>query len=512
MIAHVVPITRLRRATTVWSYRIGNHAVQAGSLVTIPFRGRQTLGLVWEITEKDTDATESVSSVLCATPLLRPRDRQFVEYLAEAGLLSFSTALYIYLPAALRKLPLTAPVRTLLTEHTTWQPTAAIMANRKQQLVVLPSARPTSTTKIAAKYPGKLWDTFIPLGATAELREWLAAARGERTIITGRERALFTPFLNLQHLVVREAEDVAFFHEQLPYISLVEAAAALAATHGIQPQIQSYLPSQTATLLFGPDSLGSPASTVPALIDLKIEPVLNPGLIGQIKATLAAKKLVILLYNAHDRQFLDKETSQTILLPGIETLRKKLAITLGLPALPPSIHLGTRALFAQTPERVGFTAILSLDPLLRTSIFADYIQGLADISRLLSYPAPCQIQAHLHDHPLLLALQNQQFSKYSLETVTARSTAQLPPFATSYVCSLPAGSQDEAGRIASAITPLIQVPWQISSILPLQRRKEQRVGFFLHAPLHTRLNPAVRTQLCKLVRPWKVERNPWFVL
>src|SRR5687768_15113805 len=99
MIAQVVPITRIRRDTSWWSYTVprGLHC-QAGSLVTIPFRGRSCLGVVWHLEAADEKASQSLESVLTAIPLLKLPHRQLVENLSQTGFCSLSTALYVWLP------------------------------------------------------------------------------------------------------------------------------------------------------------------------------------------------------------------------------------------------------------------------------------------------------------------------------------------------------------------------------------------------------------------------------
>src|ERR1044072_3557458 len=118
MIAQVVPITRLRRATEWWSYRVpAPLSCSAGSLVVVPFRGRPTLGIVWSLQEDDKKATEKISSFITKNPLVRQPHRQFIEWLSQAGVCSLSTALYVWLPKALRTTHLSHGALAKLQEY-----------------------------------------------------------------------------------------------------------------------------------------------------------------------------------------------------------------------------------------------------------------------------------------------------------------------------------------------------------------------------------------------------------
>src|SRR5690606_38905927 len=83
-----------------------------------------------------------------------------------------------------------------------------------------------------------------------EFAAWLAIAQGETLIASGRERAMFAPWANLRSLTVFEPENIAYFHEQTPYIHFVEAAAALARCFQATFRCPTHLPEPAAQVLW----------------------------------------------------------------------------------------------------------------------------------------------------------------------------------------------------------------------------------------------------------------------
>jgi primosomal protein N' len=516
MIAHVVPILRLRRATTWWSYRIPSSThCEVGSLVVIPFRNRQELGVVWEIEKDDAHAEESLTKVITQSPLLRVPHRQTVEWLSEAGFTSLSTALYLWLPTALRRFPLTPTTQKILTASFESTLTALDMATRKQQLVLLPSRRPESTASLQKKYGDVIQELFDSNNPHQELQDWLAILHGERTVIIGREQAVTAPFLNLNHVLIQEPEDIAYYHEQIPYLSYQEAAQKVGANFKAQVTIKSHVPHAAAILLWGEHALGSTLHAPVTLIDLSRDELLNETLLDALRNLEPGKK-ALLLYNAHDRLVAGDDNLKK-LLPGIETLRKNLATKLGYATLPPHIILDTRSMFSSLHQNVGFTAILSLDPLLHTTSFADQVHGWSDIGRLTTYAAPCLIQARNQHHPLTEALRNALFEEYCVKEITVRKDNHLPPFATTVVCSLPESEtgQEAAEKVHTKLTNLFDThtaPWVISHPFQGVRRKKTYIHILLYSSDTDRLPAPIAAYLKGLSRPWKIQRNPWFVL
>ena len=508
MIVTVVPIVRLRRATRGWSYLVpGGATCQPGSLVTIPFHGRQTLGVVWEDDQPHpTTKLETLTRVLTPQPLLLRPHRALIEYLAESGLISLSTALYIWLPAALRNRP-TAPVLAMLTEATSQPLTASFIATHKQQLALRPSAQLDASETMRTKLGDAFYNSFEPETPKQEFAHWLAVRRGDMQVVLGRERALFAPFLNLQHVVVGEVDDPGYFHDQLPYISLQAVAKKLAEISNAQLVLRSFLPPESAKLLWGDRTLSQSASHPVQLTDLGVETVLNHRLLTTIKATLAEGKRVIVLYNAHDRNVADP-TGDAKLLPGIESMRKQFEQALG-----PDINkliLGTRSIFQRSYRNVGLCVALNLDSQLNPQHFADEISLWSDLGHLFAYNCPILAQAHDLSRPILHALRNQQLDVHITTILEDRKLAGLPPFGASIICSTTTGDADALHTALAAL--LSDLPeWQLSQPFSSHYRKATTQNIMLHS--ETSFVPSkLAIFLTKLARPWKVQVNPWHIL
>lgn len=508
--ALIVPALRLRRATTGWSYRVPPRTrVQPGSLVIVPFRNRPTLGIVWELTD-DSKAREFIAETLTATPLVRAPHRQLIEWIAEEGITSLSTALYAWLPAALRELPLTKPVREALAAWDTTQPDAKAIARAKQHAVLTPSHRAGAEAQLARKYGSQFHSSFQDATPAQEFAAWLAVARGKYTVVTGRERALFAPWLNLRHVTVIEPEDISFHTGQSPRLDLVAGTTALAQATGAVRTLRTNVPVEAGRLLWGADTAGLPLQpTQVELTDLRHERLLNQGLLEAIRGALDQNKHVILLYNAHDRTY-RKEDGERVILPGIETVRTQLIAALGYPALPQQVHLGTRSILSDLPRPVGLTAVLSLDPLLAQTGLTDQIHGWGDLGKLLQLGVPLHVQSRDPGHPLCQALLTGSFTNYCVTILQEAQAAGLPPFATEVACATSKAAKPTPEALTSLLQKTAPAPWRVSHPRTAHRRGKPVTLVTLHAPAGTRLPLALRKPLAALTRPWQVERNPWY--
>ena len=518
MIAHVVPVTRIRRHTNWWSYRIPAHTVcHPGSLVVISFRGHPCLGIIWKIEKDDVYAKKVLEEVLSIQPLLRTAHRQSIEWLSQTGLCSLSSALFQWLPRSFRTLPLSKKTRQLLAAHNNWK---TPLQPAKQHALLVPSHRPLQALQLTERYNQQFCQLFSTSTAEEELEQWLMIARGEITVGMGRERALTAPWLNLNQISVIDPEDISYYHEQIPYLNLGEAAQAIADFHNASYCPRSYLPPSVTTTLYGPTALGK-ALQSPQLsfIDLRKEELLSLNLIQTIQKTLQKNQRILILYNAHDRLQEVKEEGKSFqkTIPGIETLAKKLARLLDLPSISPSIILGTRSILHEQYQNIGLTIILSLDPLLNSSLFADQLHGLSDLCHLFNYAAPCLLQTYQLDHPLVEALQSHTLESYILTLVKEQQEHNLPPFSQQIVCSFPNSAltlafSPEVQALYTQLQSLSIEPWQISH--PMKARWRQKVydHILLCAPPNSRVPLAIRTLLVALPRPWKIQHNPWYLI
>jgi primosomal protein N' len=507
MTVTVVPVLRLRRATTGWSYKVPTGlSLLPGAFVIVPFRNRATLGVVWD-TEDNVKATQTVSEVLTSTPLVRAPHRALVEWLSEEGICSLSTALYVWLPASLRNFPLTKPVREALAVWDTDQPSSRDLALNKQHAVIVPSLRENAEISLRLKYKDAFQSTFADTTPAQEFSTWLAIARGTCHVATGRERALYAPWVNLRHITLIEPEDISYHTGQSPYLNLVDAASALATAAKAELTCRTNIPIKAAREIW-PSAAGLPMGNDIELTDLKHDKILNPRLIERIKKTHAARKNIVILYNAHDRLKTEEDGTRRV-IPGVETIAKQLAVALELPGLPASILLGTRSILGNLPRNIGLTVILSLDPLLGTTSFADKLHGWGDIGRLLQTQAPLLIQTWQPGHALTQAVVNGRFDQFCKAQIEEAKQFGIPPFAEEIVCALPLEAIADTTELRIALEAAAP-EWQIGYPREALRRGKRHIIVTMNAAKGTRLPFSARKILAALARPWKVERGPWY--
>jgi primosomal protein N' len=547
MIAHVIPVVRLRRNTSWWSYKLPNHLTcQPGSLVEIEFRGRPVLGVVWSVDNADPTLQEKklldVQAVHTCHPLLRAPHRAFVEWMAEYGLCSLSTALYQWLPVALRKAPLSPSIRTALSEYDTWLTGLPLTHHLPaQEIVLTPARRPYLHDQLRRKYGDACAEIFADPSASRELREWLKIARGEVRIGIGRERALYAPWANLHRVTIIDPEDVTYYHEQIPYIWLTEAAARLADRFRARLTLLSYLPQSCLNELcqgwlgnagqakqvvtqsrfpYRPDAGGMVEIT-----DLRHQPLLNDRLLQQINACLQTDRRVLVLYNARDRI-----SGKGSLYPGVETVRKRILARLNLDGREsPAAELllcDTRTMLYRPWDRVGLTVLLCSDALLAENAFADVLHGWADLAKLLHYPVPLHIQTHQPDHPLHQRLLHDTFADYLLQKVREQKEVALHPFAEQVVLAYPSLSPaPSATAVADSLAPptaVLQVQerlrglpldgWQTSHPFLAKRGRNTYWHVLLYASRGARVPISLRNLTTSLASPWKIQRNPGYIL
>lgn len=514
MFARVVPVIRLRRDTATWSYRLSPSQICCpGSLVRVSFRGKSCLAVVWETVEKDDQAKESVTEVLSLQPLIKAPLRRFIEWLSSTGVCSLSSALYQWMPRALRGRILSPGALKLLREFNDWVPSSTAAS---QHAVLLPSHRPQSSQKLKERLGTAFQEMYADQSELEELSSWFKVAKGELLVGIGRERALYAPWSNLRKVTVIEPEDVSYYHEQIPYLNLTEAARYLSQVFRASYTVRTYLPLPAASLLY-PGQVKSQNYTASIeIIDLGPEKIINSNLVERIQKTLTQKKQVLLLYNAKDRLssgFKEGRIEQR-LVAGLQTAARQLTQALGSAALPPSVILGTRSIFQHTYAKVGLTAVLSLDPLLESSILADQIHGWGDLGHLFSYPVTCLIQTHNLAHPLIQSLRENRWPEYCQKEILAAKNLNLPPFGQQIVCSYPFSEQKQEPvlEVFQQFQDIVQPPWQLGHPLLAPKQKKMYWHIFLSGPPAARLDGVVRKIAVGLQHPWKVQHNPWYLI
>lgn len=507
MIADIVPITRIRRNTSTWSYQVprGSSCIP-GQLVRVQVHGRSCLGVIWAVREKDEKATALIEEIITTWPLLTGQHRELIEWRATYGLCSLSTSLFTWLPAALRGPSLTSTTKRQLAEFSE-------LPGASQQALVLPVERPDIASELRARSFQAVVELFGQK-ETEELTNWLSIRSGKTTIIIGRERALCAPFLRLQSIQLREPEHISYHLEQSPRVSIVEATQVLAKQHGATLTLRSYLPHEAALALW-PEASGVTDISQPAQVQQLRDTAITPELITGCQQALQNNQRAFLVINAHDRVITVQEGGQNLAKPlaGAATLAKQLAKALGQPSLPISITLGTRSVLQQSLDNTGFSSVLALDPVLQASTSANHLHGIADLGRLLATGAPLLVQARTLRHPLVLALAAGKLEAYTLAYIHELKESHLPPFSQQIALVLP---QEEEHLIDVTLTKLQSLTidaWQVGGPDEISIKGKPHIALWLHHDQPDARIPAqLRTLLIALPKPWQVWRNPWFLL
>jgi hypothetical protein len=504
MVASVVPITRIRRATTWWDYTIprGMHP-QPGQLVSIPWRGgRSILGIVWEIRETSHNTKlETILECIGSLQLLTQPTRNCIEWLAAACALSYSTTLYVLLPKALRE-TLTPTARRLLTAA------QAPVGNPPQQHIILqPQALQVVIDRLRNATTAVFFSQDNP---HSELSAWLAVRQGVTQRIIGRERAAFAAYANLHRITIQYPEDISYNLAATPNLGLVEFARQLARSWRAELCIQSYLPQAGVKLLFPDATIITPHDQSLASIEVVHHRGSTPPLEADVLTTLRKATTATVLVNRHDRTInLPDEPDIARILPGAQGISK-------YAQLPEHTHrIGTRAIL---PERIGTRSQLGVvvTPARTDHVsFGDALHTWADLMFLARTHDHVIVQTPFMDDPLTHALRNQQLESFIISELQHRLELGAPPFGTLVCVSI---AHDVATpELLTAMTTTLQAAatdgWRIGSPLQTTRRGKPQWSI----PCFQRESGAILPtqlfhRLAALARPWRIERNPWYIL
>lgn len=502
MVAVVVPAVRLRRDTTGWSYLVPRGMlVAAGQLVQIRFKNTVVNGVVWDVIEKDAQASQPILKVLTPQPLVRPPARRMIELMAERGLCSLSTALYVWLPASLRRANLSPNVQNALKSLPS-------PSNNIQRGISVAGQRPVQERMLN----GLVAHLFADGNEWEYVQEWLKVDSGAELTALGREGVLFAPWRNLRELTLVEPEDISFYRESTPYMPLSELLEPLASGFKMQPVLRSFLPTKPAQLLWGNGAIGN--NRMPTHLwhlDTTGQPLLPKEFLERISQAIQKNQPVVILLNAHDR-FIDSDDGRKKKRVGIESLPQELAEALGLNQLPTSVQIGTRALF-QNPLPTGSLGIVfSLAQWLQEAPIGDRLHGWSDLGRLLATCDELLILSRFPANPLVQSLLHSTWAEYLTERLERLKHVGLPPFCEQIAISARGSNHPDSESICDTITALLREPWSISRPFDGQWRKVRYTHILLTAPTGTRLPTGARAYLVALERPWKLQRSPWHIL
>jgi primosomal protein N' len=498
MVASIVPIVRIRRATTWWDYSVPRGmTLKPGQLVTIPWRSKTVSGIVWEVQATTANTpTESVIASLCDIPLITLPTRSAWEWLSLATAQSLSTIAYVAMPKALRT-TLSPTAKRLLAEITTNN------SPRKQTLILQPAAYQNTVQAMGLHSDDSTicW-CFGQTNPHHELSDWLRIATGAAQTIFGRERGVLTSFANLTTVVVQNPEDVSYYSETTPYLSWVEYSGMLTKTWRATWQVQSSLPKEINQKLY-PQAVIAPI-TYQATITIAT-PVKHQLLPDTVAAAIDSNQRVTIILNRHDRLRPGKEA-----IAGVETLRQQVI----MPGMK-NVLVGTRSHLHQISGTTRDLAVLIDPPKSDALSFADEFHAWADLCFLIRTHKQVIIQTRNADDPAIHALRNASFTEYLQTRLSERETLQAPPLCTMIAVSIPSETTQAASvdQICDTIRSSCPPEWRIGSPLPTIRRKKAVTVITIYHPNIGQILPTtLYTALAKLPHPWRIERNPWYIL
>lgn len=509
MIAHIVPITRIRHSSSWWSYTIPKGVkVIPGCIVEVDFNHRTLPGVVWEVVESDPKASQPIHGVLCLAEIVRGHQRELIEWIARSGCISLSSALFLWLPRALRVKKY--PKSTLATLNR-----LPIEADLKpQQLYLVPEKRPRLQAFLTQREPNHFWCVFDQANIATELNLWFKVWSGQTTTILGRERALFAPFRNLSQITVLNPEDISYLPGQLPFVHMVETATELGRLYQAKLQLRSFLSKSVAKSIW-PQADGLTEQNCPIeLTDLNKQPIISQPLINQIQTVLSQSKSVFIYQNAHDRITLMSDGSG-LQQTGVETYSNQIKANLTPKSIGKNLQFGTRKALTELDPQPDLTVILDLGPELRQSSFADQIQNYANLNRIISISKQVIIQTKQPQNSLTQALLQHRLSQVLEESLKVRQANHLPPYATIYQCLNP--DQALTLKLYHKLAQIIEThptSWKVS--YPETTTFEQKAvsSLNLYHPETTGVLLPMQIQqiLTNLSHPWKIIRNPWYYM
>ena len=287
----VAPLAVSRRDT--YTYRTDSE-VPAGTVVAIPYAGRQGLGVVMEAAGPDERAKLAVPT----EERLPAWQLQFGRGLAEAYLAPLGQTMGLFLPkwrggaasgfpeTGRESEPKPAGRKKIRPELRTDIPAfdaleaAAGKAAREQTLVLVPER--AMLKQFTTQGPG-----FSGTAPISDRRAaWQQARDGISKPVFGTRSALFLPWKRLDHVVVLHEDELGHQNDRTPRYHAREAARLLAEAHGARLIFASPTPSIRAWEMAGRPDVQTPDAIAPILISPKYDGFDDPlphGFIEKLK-------------------------------------------------------------------------------------------------------------------------------------------------------------------------------------------------------------------------------------
>jgi len=468
----VVPIVRIRRQTTTWSY-LHSEPLTPGTLVRVPFRGRPHLAVVWFSDQNPTgEATENITEVL-ATNLIHPAHLKVIEHEAKRGFASYGSTLYTWAPPFLRSV-----TKPSLQAVRAWKP---LLKPGEQHLVVVPQ-RYESHSEFAQSRS----NTHVIAGPQRieEARSlWLTVAAGASAMIIGKDRATFLPFRNLVQTQIFEPFSPAYLLDGAPHTSLVRWASLLASNFDHNATIRSHLASEAFEAFSGTTPTGNPPTHA-----LHIHPG-AARLDTSLTRILLEAESPLLIVGRVDR-LLDENGTQ-VLIPGLETIRKECRRT-----IPKATVTSWDGLHSTKSH--DLVVIMASDAALIGELAIDQ-RILAERIQLARTLAPTHLQTNHPQQPLLTALTHNNDAAYwpTLPEHEEFITVRAP------LTEVPGAKAEQLTEAIRALTPCTG-----PHILPYRDTDHWHIII----PLPFSEETDVSSILGNLPNPWHLSPDSWHVV
>lgn len=505
-IVNIVPITRLRRNTSWWSYKTtANQFCPIGSLVVIPFKNQLINGIVWSIESKiqpEIEAKLEKVHEVTQPHFLLPQHLRFIEWLSDYAFCSLSHALYMYLPAAVRKPSMSKSLISLHQKNKIGL-TRQISENAvpaPQSAYIFPYENIPAIEQLTRVQAVTL-NTFYPKNDLEELIQWYSIRMGNAQQVIGRERAVFAPYRNLKQIEIFSPEDVSYYTGQAPYFNLTEAAKKLSEIWNSPQNIHSHLDI---------NQLETPRLD---LIDIRKEGLLGDYLVKKIQEK-AQEGQVVIIYNKHDQtehiiSDENKNVEFTVRKPGVESLRSKLAVKLNRDTeLPANILMDTRKILRKVdPKKVSLYVMLTSDHLTKEILLPNILDNSADIFRIIKSGKPFVLQTGDLESPIIQALRSNNLPTYLNELIEQYRQNDLPPYKDLIVCSYPGEDLD----IINALKSKLPKDTESSAAFTSKWHGKQWSHLIIYLK-GGRTSKTAKDLIMALPAPWRIQRNPWYVI
>ena len=267
----VAPLTYIGRETNVLTYS-SNTDIAAGTLVTIPIRGKSVSGIVIKSVKKPDFTTKEITNVYIEKPIISDNMLKLAHWTGEYYLSSLPNVLTTMIPSGIIKkrrkmvidtVPATKDEHKKLTADQTLV-LKDIKANlgKKPQLlfgvtgsgkteiylqlideqikagkgaiVLVPeiSLTPQALERYSARFGNRVVLLHSYLLETERFAIWKQVLLGEKDIVIGSRSALFAPLPNLGLIIIDEAHESSYKQDSNPRYEATKVAEMLAELSG----------------------------------------------------------------------------------------------------------------------------------------------------------------------------------------------------------------------------------------------------------------------------------------